>query len=188
MSEELETTRSLLARARQGDETARNRLFQRYLPIFRSWAHGRLPAFARDIQETDDLVQSSLMRALNQLDRFEPEREGALLAYLRRILMNQVIDEIRRARRRPEKQELPPELPACNPSPLEQAMAVEALETFERALSRLPEKVQEAVVLRLEFGHKYEEIAEMTGSSSANAVRMAITRALVQISESTSGP
>src|SRR5262245_56023339 len=95
----LETTVSLLALVRQGDAQARERLFRRYLPVLTRWARGRLPLQARDLSETDDLVQVTLVRAMGRLDTFESRHEGAFLAYLRHALLNAVRDEIRRSRR-----------------------------------------------------------------------------------------
>ena len=60
--------------------------------------------------DTDDLVQVAVLRALNKVGRFEPHREGAFLAYLRRILLNAVRDEIRRVARRPGMEDLPADL------------------------------------------------------------------------------
>ncbi|MEO6461823.1 MAG: hypothetical protein ABIP29_01995, partial [Candidatus Eisenbacteria bacterium] len=65
--EGLEATSLLLERCRAGDTAARDRLFQRFLPLLRRWAHGRLPASARPLADTDDLVQVSLVRALNHV-------------------------------------------------------------------------------------------------------------------------
>lgn len=87
---DLDSTVSLLARFRAGDEIARDRLLARYLPILRRWAHGRLPSYARQLADTDDLVQVSLLRAFNHMGSFEPRREGAFLLYLRRILWDPV--------------------------------------------------------------------------------------------------
>ncbi|HKW15191.1 MAG TPA: sigma-70 family RNA polymerase sigma factor, partial [Candidatus Krumholzibacteria bacterium] len=93
-------TAILLTRARTGDVVAREELFERFFPILRQWAHRRLPAGARDLNETMDLVQITLLRALNRLDQFESRGEGAFLAYLRQIMLNVVRNEARRAARR----------------------------------------------------------------------------------------
>ena len=69
-----ESSQSLLARGRAGDAQALDVLFARYLPVFNRWAAGRLPAWARDLSDTRDLVQDALMRTLRQLDRFEVAR------------------------------------------------------------------------------------------------------------------
>ena len=60
----------------------------------------------RDLNDTDDLVQVTLVKALSRLDDFDSAGPGAFLAYLRMALLNQVRDEIRRHQRRPEHAEI----------------------------------------------------------------------------------
>ena len=74
----LETTASLLDRVRDGDARASDDLVQRYLPALQKWAHGRLPRRARDINDTDDLVQITLLKALESVRGFDPQHKGAL--------------------------------------------------------------------------------------------------------------
>ncbi len=179
----LESTASLLKRLRAGDSSARDRLLTRYLPAMKRWAHGRLPDRARDLLDTDDLVQITLIRALDKLESFEPRRDGAFLAYLRQILMNRIRDEARRVRREPGREELPDELLAPGPSPLERTLGKERLEGYESALGSLPEKQQEAIIMRVELGFSYKEIAKAVGSPSSNAARMAVARALARLAE-----
>ena len=52
---------ALLARVRGGDAAAREALLRRYWPRLERWAHGRLPAWARDLNDTGDLVQETLL-------------------------------------------------------------------------------------------------------------------------------
>ena len=179
----LESTAALLTRIRGGDEGAREQLVARYLPILKRWAHGRLPGYARDLSETDDLVQVTLIRALSHAVEFEPRREGAFLAYLRRILLNAVRDEIRRSMRRPSHEDLPESLPDPTPSVVERAIGRETMEKYEAALGSLPEEQQEAVILRIEFGFTHPEIASALGKPSSNAARMTVARALVRLME-----
>jgi RNA polymerase sigma factor (sigma-70 family) len=179
----METTAALLERFRDGEHAAREQLVARYLPVLRRWAHGRLPQYARALADTDDLVQVTLLRALDHLTNFEPRHEGAFLAYLRRILLNAVRDEIRRAARGPGMVELPESLASDAPSVVEQAVGHEAMEAYEAALSKLPERQQEAVILRVEFGFSYPEIAAALGHSSSNAVRMMVSRSLIRLAE-----
>ena len=180
---DLETTVALLARYRAGDERARDRLMARYLPLLRRWAHGRLPSSARQLSDTDDLVQISLVRALSRMGTFEPAHEGAFLVYLRRIFLNAMRDEIRRSHGGRRSAELDPELPDGRPTALEEAMGRQAYEAYEAGLALLNDEQREAVVLRLEFGMKYEQIAEATGRSSANAARMMVSRAVLRLAE-----
>lgn len=181
MASELESTADLLLRVRQGESAARERLVARYLPILRRWAHGRLPPYARDLAETDDLVQITLVRALDHIEKFEPRHEGAFLAYLRRILLNSVKDEIRRVTRRGPREELDEE--TAGPSEVSQAVGIDTLLAYEAALATLPEEHQEAVILRIEFGFSFEEVAAAVGSPSANAARMMVTRALARLAD-----
>lgn len=69
------------------------------------------------------------------------------------------------------------------PSLVEQAIGREAVEAYEAGLARLPENQQEVVILRIEFGFTYQEIAEAVGSPSANAARMTVSRALLRLAE-----
>src|SRR5690349_5962232 len=71
------STEALLARIRGGDTDARETLLARYVTGLRRWAHGRLPTAARDLVDTDDLVQSTLYRALAHVEEFDNRGEGA---------------------------------------------------------------------------------------------------------------
>lgn len=180
---DLESTAVLLEQVRGGDARARERLVARFLPVLRRWGHGRLPSRARGLADTDDLVQVSLLRALDHVEGFEAKREGAFLAYLRRILLNAVRDEIRRSARRPTQDMEAVELPAPDPSLLELQIGRDTLEAYEEALARLTEAQREAVILRLEFGYSYPQIADAMGRTTPNAARMLVARALVQLAE-----
>lgn len=176
----LESTAGLLDRVRAGDARAREQLFARVLPLLTRWAHQRLPGRARDLHETDDLVQVALTRALARLGEFDSRREGAFLAYLRQILRNLVLDEVRRVRAR-QTEELSESLEDPGPSPLERTVRGDVLERYERALARLEPEVREAVLLRFEFEYSYPQIADAIGKPSPDAVRMMVGRALVEL-------
>jgi len=178
-----ESTQELIARLREGDDSAREILCARYLPVLRRWGRGRLPVWARGSADTDDLVQVTLLRALKQLDRLEVEREGAFLAYLRQALVNGIRDEIRRTVRRPVAVELDPELASAEHSPVEAAIGAELLGRYERALATLTREEQEVVILNVEFGYRHAELAEALGAPSANAARMRAARALARLAE-----
>ena len=179
----LDSTAYLLERMRNGDNDARERLFQRVLPLLTRWAHRRLPQRARDLSETDDLVQVALSRALSRVDAFDAQREGAFLAYLRQILRNLVRDEIRRTRSR-ITEDLSDSVEDPVPSPLERTVSRDVLSRYERALDQLAGETQQAVMLRVEFGYSYPEIAAALGRPSANAARMLVGRALVELARS----
>ena len=99
----VETTIELLTLARQGDHAAIERLFARHLKPLQRFARGRLPAWARDLTDTDDLVQDALLQTFKRLENFESRHPGALQAYLRQAVMNRLRDELRRQARGPEQ-------------------------------------------------------------------------------------
>jgi RNA polymerase sigma-70 factor (ECF subfamily) len=181
---DLDATIHLLGRAQAGDTDALNRLFARYGPELRRFAHGRLPQWARESADTPDLVQDTMLQVFKHIDRFEVRGEGGLLAYMRLSLMNRVRNELRRAEGRPGRDPLPDEAPDPGPSPLEEAIGGEALERYENALATLRTGDRDLVVARVELGMSFPEIAAATGREHANAARMAVVRALQRLIES----
>jgi RNA polymerase sigma factor (sigma-70 family) len=172
---------ALLLRAREGDEVARNELCARYLPRLRRWAHGRLPVWAREHLDTEDIVQDALMNSVRRLESFTPDHEGAFCAYVCQALRNRLRDALRRASRRPAGQPLSPDEPATSPSPLERAVGRQLLSRYDEALQRLRESDRELVIARVELGLDYSEIADLSGKPSLAAVRVAVSRALVRL-------
>lgn len=182
-----ESTASLLMEVRRGLPKAGDRLVTRYLGILQRWAHGRIPRRARNLVDTGDIVQSTLLRALGRVTAFEPRRAGAFLAYLRRILLNQISDQVRRSQRQPATQTLSDDLPGSDPSPLEHVIGRETLQSYENALAGLPGEMQGAVILRLELGLSHEEVARTLGAPSPDAARMLVARAMARLAEVMSG-
>jgi RNA polymerase sigma-70 factor (ECF subfamily) len=171
----------LLLKAQSGDEDALNRLLARYLPRLQRWASGRLPSGVRTMLDTGDLVQDAVISALRHLDTFEMRTEGALLAYLRRAVSNRITDPYRRAARRQARGEMPEEIVAAGTSPLEAAIGAKTLENYERALASLKEPERRAIVLRIELGLDYEDMATQLRKHSADAARMTVTRAITRL-------
>ena len=176
-----ESSFELLEGARAGDPAALDRLLSRYLSPLQRWASGRLPRWARDLSDTGDLVQETLIRTLRNIGSFRPEREGALQAYLRQAVMNRIRDEIRRARRHPAPEELGEDIPSRWTSPLDQAIGQETVDRYEAALADLRDEEREAIIARVELGHSWDELAAMLGKTSPDAARMATQRALVRL-------
>ena len=181
MDARAESSLDLLERARAGDAAALDALIARYLPRLRRWASGRLPLWARDLAETQDLVQETVVKAFKNIERFEVRGEGALQAYLRQAMLNRIRSEIRRVNRRPPAGELDTQTEDTGPSPLESAVGREALERYEVALARLRATDREAIIARIELGLTYEELAVALGKPSANAARMTVERALFRL-------
>jgi RNA polymerase sigma-70 factor (ECF subfamily) len=179
----VDTTWQLLVRARAGDRQALERLFARHLPSLQRWARGRLPHSARQISETDDLVQDALAQTFRRLDHVEASGVGALGGYLRQAVLNRIRDELRRSGRTPPIVDVDTVELSGGQSPLEQAIGREGVERYERALQQLSAGDRDAIVGRLELGYSYEELAEALGKPSAEAARKATQRALLKLAE-----
>jgi RNA polymerase sigma factor (sigma-70 family) len=176
-------TGQLLRRAKDGDQSALDELMARYIPRLRAWASGRLPVHARSLFETGDLVQETLLRTLQGLDRIDVRGDGGFQAYVRSAVLNRIRDEIRWAARRPSADSAPESLENCDPSPLELAIGADLLARYERALSTLATEEQQLLHLRIELDYDYGEIAEMAGRPSRDAARVAVARALRRLAE-----
>lgn len=181
----LESTATLLTKVRSGEEGAKERLCSIYLPLLNQWAHGRLPNYVRDLSETADMVQISLLNALNNIETFNPKHEGAFLAYLRKILLNSIRKEIRRHSNQGNMVNLGNEMELTDKQATiyEEAVGMEMFEKYESALSKLSENTKQAIILRVEFGFSYPEIAAALEINSANSARMAVTRAICKLAQ-----
>ncbi len=171
----------LVVRAQSGDAAAMDALFRRHYPVLKRLAHRRLPDRARRDQDTDDVVQITMLRAVRGLKDFEPRWENAWLAYLRQILFNYLRDEGRRSGRLPQTEEAGEELPGPANSPLDQVVDAETITAYQAALGKLPAPQREAVIMRVEFGLGYTRIAEHLGLASRDAARMMVKRAIARL-------
>jgi RNA polymerase sigma factor (sigma-70 family) len=180
---DLESTFDLIEKARDGDADALDRLFGRHLKPLQRWASGRLPKWARDLTDTDDLVQDTLLQTFKRIDVFEPRRVGALQAYLRQAILNRLRDELRRKGRQGLSVGLDDIDLVAGGSPLEEAIGREAVERYERALERLKPEDREAIVARVELGYSYDDLAEALNKPTADAARKSAERALVRLAE-----
>ena len=182
-SRPLDSTFELIERVRQGDKEALERLIARHAAPLRRWTTGRLPRWARDLADTDDLVQDTLIRTFKRIEEFEARGVGALQAYLRQAVMNRLRDELRRKGRTPQKVDwdgLDLEAPG---SPLEEAIGREAFDRYKAALARLTPAEREAIIGRVEMQYSYSDLAEILGRPTPEAARKAVQRALLRLAE-----
>ena len=153
------TTVELLARARNGDQSALDQVFAREIPRLTRWARARLPQWARSGLDTDDLVQDTVVQTLKRINVFEYRADAALQAYLRQAVMNRIRNEIRREHRHPAPRALDDNAKAADLSSLE------------------------ALIDRVELDLGYAELAKVLDRPSPDAARMAVGRALVKLAK-----
>ena len=188
----------LLRRARAGDEAAFRELAQAYRGELQVHCYRILGS----VQDSEDLVQETLLAAWRGLDGFEGR--ASLRTWLYRIATNRCINALRdRGRRLPELPPPPEEAPEpleptrvrdpiwLEPYPdtllegvddrsLEPAARHESREAiglaFLAALQRLPPRQRAVLVLRDVLGFRAGEVAEMLGITEAS-VTSALHRA-----------
>ena len=178
-----ESSFELVIRAREGDRDALDALFERYRPRIKRWAHGRLPAAARGAFETNDLVQETQIKVFEKLHEFEPRHPGAFQGYVWTTLWNCIRDKARRHRRVGVSDPIDDNIPSYEPSPFELALGAETLARYERAMEALRPEDREAIVVRIELGLPYTEVAAALGKPTVAAAQMAVSRALVKLAE-----
>lgn len=178
-----EATIELLELVKHGDDEALDRLLERCIPALRRWARGRLPHSARGMLETADLVQDTVLAAMRRLDAFDARHQGALQAYLREAVMNRIRDVMRQRQRRPDQTALPEQLASEQTSPLEQLIGSENLARYEAAVQRLEPSDREAIIGRIELEYSYAELAVVLNKPTADAARMAVTRAMKRLAD-----
>ncbi len=170
------TTAFLLNKYQQGDQASCDKLFELYHPALLRWAHGRIPVQAKGFMDTQDMVQDTMVLAFRHIETIKAQRPGAFFTYLRTVFINQIKQELRKNK--------PFQLSITQFTDSDKMAYEKDLSTiidYDAALDKLSEKEKEAVILRLEFGFNYEEIANLTQKSNANAIRMFITRALIKL-------
>jgi RNA polymerase sigma factor (sigma-70 family) len=183
---ELTSTLDLVARVRGGDQDALEVVCLRCLKGLRCFAAGRVPPRIRGMVDTQDLVAEALQKGLNRLLDIDLGRAGALMAYLRQVLKNLIVDKVRAADRAPRSTLLDERVVDDTQSPLERALDREKVELYEEALQRLKPRDAEMIILRVEQQAPYDEIAVYMGLPTANAARTAVRRALFRLAHAMS--
>jgi RNA polymerase sigma-70 factor (ECF subfamily) len=147
-----------------------------------------------------DIVQETMLDAYRDFARFEGGSEAELLAWLHRMLLNNLISFTRRYREA-DKRQVGREVawssdsssgtgagvPADAPSPSRQMMAVEQAQAVQQAIARLPEDYQRVIRLRYEEEQSFEDIGRAM-SLTANAARKLWLRAVKRLQAETVGP
>ena len=167
----------LLLRAQRGDSAAFRALFLRHSPGVRRY----LGDLLRDDAAADDATQETFLRAFDSLRRL---RDGARLSsWLFGIARNVFLEQCRaRAdlKRRLEEPNIEVEAVDQAPTPDAALLSAEAERVLADALSHVGEPRKSALLLRLDHGLSYEDIADVMGWSVAK-VKNEIHRGRLQL-------
>jgi RNA polymerase sigma-70 factor (ECF subfamily) len=159
--ETLEAEDSLVRRAQQGDRPAFAVLVERYWDRLYRW----LFHLTRDRHTAEDLAQEAFLKALANLGRFQAGTNFG--AWLFRIGHNAFANQCRSPARRRES--LPDDLPGRAAGPVEEAVSRETLTGLARAVNRIPTDFRAALLLRVEEGLSFRQIAEVLNLTEETA-------------------
>ncbi|MGQ3676416.1 sigma-70 family RNA polymerase sigma factor [Xanthobacter sp. TB0139] len=154
----------------EGAEDPRNQVVA-LLPALRAFAR----ALTRGRSEADDLVQETLLKALSNIDKFEPGTN--MRAWLFTILRNSFYTDIRKRRR--ESDGLAHLAGQSHHAGPEQEWAL-TLKSMEEALTHLPDDQREALVLVGAAGLSYEEAANVCGCA-VGTIKSRVNRARAKL-------
>jgi RNA polymerase sigma factor (sigma-70 family) len=184
---DLESSFELLQQAKGGSKEALDALLDRYWQRIHRWASGRLPRYARDFTDTDDIVQEAVMGLARTIDTFDYRGEWSIQAFLRRSATNRIRSELRRHGSRPQIEALPEQAASADHSPYEAAVGKEGFARYDAALELLSPLEREAVIAWIELGCSYKEIALLIDKPSPDAARMFVSRALEKLARLMAG-
>jgi RNA polymerase sigma-70 factor (ECF subfamily) len=185
----------LLEEARAGCRDALGRLLELYRNYLRLLARTQIDLALRVRLDPSDLVQETLLEAHRDFRQFAGSSEKELVAWLRRILVRNLADQVKRHKAQARnwgRQESLEALLDRSSSAAEEALAkgisTPSAQAARReqgvlladALARLPPDYREVIVLRNLEHLKFDDIAARLGRS-AGAVRMLWSRALEKL-------
>ncbi len=143
----------LIVAAQQGDRLAFAQLVERYWDRLYRWLY----RLTRDQHTAEDLVQESFLKAFAGLKKFQAGTN--FRAWLFCIAHNNYANQCRASAHR--RQPLPEDVPDSQYGPLEEAISAELLQDLGRAIQRLPTEFRAALLLRVEEGLSFRQIAEV---------------------------
>lgn len=201
MSASDERLEGWLASARVGETRALGEALEACRTYLLHVAEHELDANLRAKGGASDIVQQTFMEAQQDFSRFSGTSEAELLAWLRRMLLNN-ISNFRRQYVQTAKRSANREVsihPADSgaqerswladgmASPSREMMADEQEAALYAALDRLPEDYSQILRLRYVEGLPFEEVASRM-NRSANAVRKLWARAIEKLQEEMESP
>jgi RNA polymerase sigma-70 factor (ECF subfamily) len=182
----------LLKAARGGDQSALGHLLDSFRAYLTLLADRKLGMDLKPKCSRSDLVQRTFLDAQKVFGQFDGSNPPKLLAWLERILLNNLGD-VARQFRQTEKRQIQREVQLAESwgeisalidrsTPSKKVSAQEETDRLRLALARLPEDYQQIIALRSLERRKFEEIANTMGRS-VGAVKKLWSRAIVLLKD-----
>jgi RNA polymerase sigma-70 factor (ECF subfamily) len=185
------STFDLLEQARNGDEPALSRAFERYRRRLAVLVHFKLGARVREFADVDDVVQETCLRAFRDIARFSYQSPGSFFRWLSAIADHVIADRVRYQNRecrageavrfRSDTNPLGPD-PADTKTPSRLLAQREAVQRLLDRLDALPEDYRQAILLAKIERLSTAEMAERLGKSR-EAVALLVYRAVKRFRE-----
>ncbi len=197
MSDSDERLRGWLSEARAGEAQALGDALEACRAYLLHVASSELDANLRAKGGASDLVQQTFLEAQRDFRQFNGTSEAELLAWLRRMLLNNVANFRRQwlqTAKRAAHRELPIHSPEESrnqerswmadgvPTPSRQMMVNEQEEALYAALDRLPPDYAQVLRLRYVEGLSFEEVAQRM-DRTVNAASKLFARAIERLQE-----
>ncbi len=153
---------ALVLRAKRGDARAFRMIFDRYAPSVRRFVMDLL----RDPSAADEATQETFVRAFRALPKLR--EDAKLQSWLFGIARNVFYERLRERKRHGHRTELSDEVVGgisvgAAPSPEDALLRREADAVLGRALATIPEERRAALLLRVDHGLGYDDIAAAMG-------------------------
>ncbi|MAG56728.1 MAG: hypothetical protein CMJ83_10595 [Planctomycetes bacterium] len=173
-----------LAKARGGDRNALDRLLDHVQGRLKRLAEGRIGPGLRAKIRTSDVLQSTYLDVVKSVQRFDGDDEDAFVAWVARIMENNIRDKGKyfqaRKRREPDGPTVSlneaDKVRTPGPTPSMEAVRAEDLVLVSRALDGLAEDYRQVILLRMVEGKSHKDVGDVLGRSEA-ATRMLLSRA-----------
>jgi RNA polymerase sigma-70 factor (ECF subfamily) len=151
----------LISRAQAGDRPAFAGLVERYWDRLYRWLYH----LTRDRHAAEDLTQETFLKAFAGLARFQAGTNFP--AWLFRIAHNNFANHYRAVQR--GRVPLAEALPARGQGPAEEAQSRETIQSVAGAVGRLPSEYRSVLLLRIDEGLSFRQIADVLGLTEETA-------------------
>ena len=148
--------------AQTGDRSAFARLVERYWDRLYRWLYH----LTRDRHVAEDLTQETFLKALGAMKSFRPGSN--FRAWVFRIGHNNFVNQKRSEKR--TRHPLPDDVAGSEfGGPMDSAENREALEIVARAVAELPADFRSAIMLRVDEGLSFRDVAKVLGITEETA-------------------
>jgi len=196
MTERAQEIAHWLNSARAGSDDALGQALEACRGYLLSIAQKEMDPDLRAKGGASDLVQETFLKAYRHFEHFNGSAEPELLMWLRRLLLNSLVDFhrlYRDAQKRQANREVPlaagdsspvnrADIADQGPTPSNVAMEHEKGAALQKALEQLPEDYRTVLLLRYQEEQSFKEIAQRMNRSE-NAVRKLWARAAERLQE-----